>query len=56
MTRLLQLRRLVIAEAGRFPQLGRVFYERGPGRTIEALSAAFMRLASRGMLQMDDPQ
>src|SRR5436309_15688429 len=31
--RLLQLRRLVIGEAGRFPHLGRLFYERGPGRT-----------------------
>ena len=28
--RLLQLRRLVISEAGRFPELGRLFYERGP--------------------------
>jgi len=28
--RLLQLRRLVIGEAARFPELGRTFYERGP--------------------------
>jgi TetR/AcrR family transcriptional repressor of mexJK operon len=28
--RLLQLRRLVIAEADRFPELGRSYYERGP--------------------------
>ena len=53
--RLLQLRRLVIAEAGRFPQLGRIFYEQGPGRTIEALAEAFERLAARGLLQLDDP-
>ena len=52
--RLLQLRRLVIAEAGRFPQLGRLFYERGPGRTIDALAAMFQRLASRGVLELDD--
>jgi TetR/AcrR family transcriptional regulator, mexJK operon transcriptional repressor len=52
--RLLALRRLVIAEAGRFPQLGALFYERGPGRTIEALAAAFTRLATRGLLQFDD--
>ena len=51
---LLQLRRLVIAEAGRFPQLGRLFYERGPGRTIDALAAMFQRLASRGVLKLDD--
>ena len=29
--RLLALRRLVIGEAGRFPELGRAYYERGPG-------------------------
>jgi TetR/AcrR family transcriptional regulator, mexJK operon transcriptional repressor len=53
--RLLQLRRLVIGEVGRFPELGRVFYEEGPGRTITALAAAFERLAERGLLQFDDP-
>jgi len=53
--RLLQLRRLVIGEAGRFPELGRVFYERGPARTVTALAAAFERLAGRGVLQLDDP-
>jgi len=52
--RLLQLRRLVIGEAGRFPQLGRLFYERGPGRTIDALAAMFERLASRRALELDD--
>ena len=54
--RLLQLRRLVIGEAGRFPQLGRLFYERGPGRTIDALATMFERLASRGALKLDDPR
>ena len=54
--RLLQLRRLVIGEAARFPQLGRLFYERGPGRTIEALTAMFEQLASRGALELDDPR
>jgi TetR/AcrR family transcriptional repressor of mexJK operon len=53
--RLLQLRRLVIAEAGRFPELGRTFYERGAGRMMEALAATFERLAQRGVLQLDDP-
>jgi hypothetical protein len=53
--RVLQLRRLVIGEAGRFPELGRIFYEEGPGRTIAALAAAFDRLASKGVLQLDDP-
>src|SRR3954447_13036883 len=53
--RVLQLRRLVIGEVGRFPELGRTFYERGPGRTMEALAAAFTRLAQAGTLKLDDP-
>ncbi|MEA2685478.1 MAG: TetR/AcrR family transcriptional regulator, mexJK operon transcriptional repressor [Actinomycetota bacterium] len=53
--RILQLRRLVIAEAGRFPELGRTFYDQGPGRTIAALAAAFERLAARRLLHLDDP-
>jgi TetR/AcrR family transcriptional regulator, mexJK operon transcriptional repressor len=52
--RLLQLRRLVIGEAGRFPELGRTFFELGPGRTVEALAAAFDRLADRGVLELQD--
>lgn len=51
---LLQLRRLVIAEAGRFPELGRTYFERGPGRTAEALAARFEQLAARGLLTVDD--
>jgi hypothetical protein len=52
--RLLQLRRLVIAEADRFPELGRTFYERGPERTIEALATVFQGLAAKGSLRIDD--
>jgi AcrR family transcriptional regulator len=54
--RVLQLRRLVIGEAGRFPALGRTFYERGPGRTLQALAEAFERLVQEGILTVDDPQ
>jgi AcrR family transcriptional regulator len=54
--RVLQLRRLVIGEAARFPELGRTFYDRGPGRTIAALAAAFEGLAAKGLLKLDDPQ
>jgi TetR/AcrR family transcriptional repressor of mexJK operon len=53
--RILQLRRLVIGEASRFPALGRVFYEQGPGRTMAALTGTFERLAARGSLELDDP-
>ncbi len=52
--RILQLRRLVTAEAARFPSLGRMFYERGPGRTIGELAAVFERLAGQGQLMVDD--
>lgn len=54
--RLLQLRRLVIGEAGRFPELGRTYYERGPGRSTETLASQFQVLAERGLLRLDDAQ
>jgi TetR/AcrR family transcriptional regulator, mexJK operon transcriptional repressor len=54
--RLMQLRRLVIGEANRFPDLGRAFYERGAGRSTAALGAAFERLAARGLLNAHDPE
>ena len=53
---LLQLRRLVIGEASRFPVLGRTYYERGPGRSIERLASQFQVLVERGLLELDDPQ
>jgi AcrR family transcriptional regulator len=51
----LRLRRLVIAEAVSFPELGRSFYELGPGRTIKELTAVFRRLDRRGLLRVPDP-
>lgn len=53
--RLLDLRRLVIAEVTRFPRLGRAFAERGPGRTVDALAARFERLDRDGVLRVADP-
>jgi TetR/AcrR family transcriptional regulator, mexJK operon transcriptional repressor len=53
--RLLQLRRLVIGECGRFPELGRTYYERGPGRATQGLATGFRRLAEKGLLRIDDP-
>ena len=52
--RLLQLRRLIIGEAARFPELGRTFYERGPERTIDALATSFASLARSGLLDIED--
>ena len=53
--RILRFRRLVIGEASRFPELGRLFYERGPGRTMHALADVFERLARDGELTVADP-
>ncbi|WP_433368767.1 TetR/AcrR family transcriptional regulator [Streptosporangium sp. CA-115845] len=53
--RTLQLRRLLIAEAGRFPAVARDYYLRAPGRTMDALADTFQKLAGRGLLRIDDP-
>jgi TetR/AcrR family transcriptional regulator, mexJK operon transcriptional repressor len=53
--RLMQLRRLVIGEVSRFPDLAKVLYERGPQRAMTRLTALFERLAARGLLTVDDP-
>jgi TetR/AcrR family transcriptional regulator, mexJK operon transcriptional repressor len=51
----LRLRRLVIGEAGRFPELGRTFYELGPKRAAEQLSVALREVDAQHELAMDDP-
>jgi TetR/AcrR family transcriptional regulator, mexJK operon transcriptional repressor len=53
--RLLQLRRLIISEAGRFPDLARTYYRRVPERVMDALAAQLGELADRGLLRVDDP-
>lgn len=53
---LLKLRRLVIGEVGRFPDLARALYESGPRRAISSLAATFTRLGERGMLSIDDAE
>jgi len=50
-----QLRRLVIGEANRLPELARTFYEQAPARTLAAIADGFARLADRGLLDLDDP-
>jgi AcrR family transcriptional regulator len=53
--RIMQLRRLVIGEVSRFPELASVLYERGPARALAALGVMFERLAARGLLTIDNP-
>jgi TetR/AcrR family transcriptional regulator, mexJK operon transcriptional repressor len=52
----LRRRQLVLREAGRFPDMARMYHDSGPRRTIGALAAVFTRLAERGKLAIDDPQ
>lgn len=51
----LRLRRLVIGEASRFPDLGRTYEQQGPERALAAWTTAFKRLADEGRLQLQDP-
>ena len=52
---LMQLRRLVIGELARFPELARILHERGPQRAITVLSGIFERLQAKGLLDCPDP-
>lgn len=54
--RLLGLRRLAIAEARRFPDIGRAFWSGGPERTVAALRERFARLHAAGLLDAPDPE
>lgn len=53
--RLLQLRRLVIGEVGRFPALARALFENGPRREIRSLAGILETLAGRRLLVIADP-
>lgn len=52
--RLMDLRRLVISEAVRFPELGKALHERGPARSIGRLEKAFAAYRARGQMKCDD--
>ena len=50
----MRLRRLVIGEVERFPDLARVLHERGPQRSISRLAAACAHYTRLGQLRVDD--
>ncbi|WP_205875587.1 TetR/AcrR family transcriptional regulator [Mycobacterium camsae] len=50
-----QLRRLVVGEANRLPDLAALYYERAPGRMFSALADCFSRLDQRGLLEVPEP-
>jgi TetR/AcrR family transcriptional repressor of mexJK operon len=52
---LIQLRRIIIAEADRFPGLARTWWANGPERAHATLADQFRALAQRGLLHVDDP-
>jgi TetR/AcrR family transcriptional repressor of mexJK operon len=51
----LALRRLVIAEAERFPELARTYFEQAPARGIDVIADALSGYVDRGVLHADDP-
>jgi TetR/AcrR family transcriptional regulator, mexJK operon transcriptional repressor len=52
----LQLYRVVLSEASRFPELGRVFYETGADCVAGELASYFEDLMARGVLAVRDPR
>jgi TetR/AcrR family transcriptional repressor of mexJK operon len=49
------LRRLVISEALRLPDLASAYYERAPARVLTALAGQLGRLADLGLLRVPEP-
>jgi TetR/AcrR family transcriptional regulator, mexJK operon transcriptional repressor len=52
----LALYRIVLSEAGRFPELGRSFYESGPNRIASALADYLARQHALGVLDAPRPR
>ncbi|PSL02091.1 TetR family transcriptional regulator [Haloactinopolyspora alba] len=51
---LIRMRRIIIAEAERFPELARTWYASGPERAHAVLAEQFRALTDRGLLRVDD--
>jgi TetR/AcrR family transcriptional regulator, mexJK operon transcriptional repressor len=49
------MRRMIIAEASRFPELARAWHRRGPERAHTRLARQIKQLADRGILTVSDP-
>jgi TetR/AcrR family transcriptional regulator, mexJK operon transcriptional repressor len=52
----LTMYRIVVAEAPRFPELGRVFYDSGPSVMIDRIASLLRRASDRGRLKVRDPR
>ncbi len=53
---LMQIRRVAIAEASRFPEFGKAVFELGPGSAITRLERAFAKWHMAGRLNTPDPR
>ncbi|MEJ3651870.1 TetR/AcrR family transcriptional regulator [Actinomycetes bacterium KLBMP 9759] len=53
--RVVALRRLLIGEVQRFPELAREYYERAPRLVMRTLAERFAELAAQQRLRADDP-
>ncbi len=49
------LQRLIVSQADRFPEIGRVFYDHAPAINHATLSDFFKRQMAAGVLRNDDP-
>lgn len=52
----LTMYRIVVAEAPRFPELGRIFYDSGPNVMISRIADILHRATERGLLKLRDPR
>lgn len=52
--RVIPLRRLLIAEVRRFPELAAEYYDRAPGRVMDSVAEVLRRFDERGLLRIDD--
>jgi TetR/AcrR family transcriptional regulator, mexJK operon transcriptional repressor len=49
-----QLRRLVVGEANRVPELAQLYYDQAPARTLAAFADCFSTLHDRGLLRVTE--
>lgn len=52
---LVRMRRMIIGEADRFPELARHWYLKAPHQAHLTFAECFTKLAERGLLHVDDP-
>jgi AcrR family transcriptional regulator len=52
----LELLRIVIGAAGKFPSIGRAFFEEGPCRGTRTLGRYLERMTGEGVLRVDHPE